>query len=77
MQECLAVFHARGIYCRIESPEGIYTDPQMEELLRTAKPDKTNSELIRMQKEIEAGIGMRTYDKYPGYGFKEHSCIWR
>lgn len=68
VQECLAVFHTQGIYCRIESPEGIYTDPQMETLLRTAKPDKTNSELIRMQKEIEAGICIQPYEKYPGKG---------
>ncbi|MDE5909923.1 MAG: HAD family hydrolase [Lachnospiraceae bacterium] len=68
IQECLSVFHAHGIYCRIEDAEGIYTDPQMEELLRTAKPDKTNSELIRMQKEIEAGITIRSYDQYPGNG---------
>jgi hypothetical protein len=51
IQECLAVFHSHGIYCRIESPEGIFTDPQMESLLRGAKADPANSELIRMQKE--------------------------
>lgn len=53
VQECLSVFHSHGIYCRIETKEGIYTDPQMEALLRNAKPDERNSELIRMQKEIE------------------------
>lgn len=68
IQECLSVFHAHGIYCRIESPEGIYTDSQMEELLRTAKPDKTNSELIRMQKEIEMGVPIQSYDSYLGNG---------
>ncbi|MDE6844587.1 MAG: Cof-type HAD-IIB family hydrolase [Lachnospiraceae bacterium] len=68
IQECLSVFHEHGMYCRIESPEGIYTDPQMEELLRTAKPDKTNSELIRMQKEIEAGIVIKPYEQYPRRG---------
>lgn len=68
IQECLSVFHAHGIYCRIESPEGIYTDPQMEALVRTAEPDKTNSELIRMQKEIETGFAMQPYDRYPGKG---------
>ncbi len=68
IQECLSVFHAHGIYCRIESPEGIYTDPQMEELLRMARPDERNSELIRMQKEIEKGIGIQPYDKYPKKG---------
>lgn len=68
IQECLSIFHAHGMYCRIETPEGIYTDPQMEALLRTAKPDKTNSELIRMQKEIEAGITISPYEEYPGQG---------
>lgn len=43
VQECLEVFHGQGIYCRIESPEGIYTDPQMEALLRSAAPDAANS----------------------------------
>ncbi len=68
IQECLAIFHEYGIYCRIETPEGIYTDPQMEELLKTAKPDKTNSELIRMQKEIEVGIPILPYKEYPQKG---------
>ena len=68
VQECLSVFHSHGIYCRIETKEGIYTDPQMEALLRNAKPDERNSELIRMQKEIEKGIGIQPYDKYPRQG---------
>lgn len=68
IQECLSIFHAHGMYCRIETPEGIYTDPQMESLLKTAKPDKASSELIRMQKEIEAGIAISPYDEYPGQG---------
>lgn len=56
IQECLFVFHEHRMYCRIETPEGVYTDPQMEHLLKTAKPDKGNSELVRMQKELELGI---------------------
>ncbi len=68
IQECLSVFHKHRMYCRIESPEGIYIDPQMEALLKEAKPDKKNSELIRMQKEIETGIAMQTYDQYPQNG---------
>ncbi len=68
IQECLSVFHHHGMYCRIETPEGIYTDPQMEELIKTEKPDKTNSELIRMQKEIEAGIPILPYKEYPKKG---------
>lgn len=68
IQECLSIFHTYGMYCRIESIEGIYTDPQMEELLQAVDPDKTNSELIRMQKEIEAGIAIQPYDQYPQNG---------
>ena len=68
IQECLSIFHANGMYCRIETPEGIYTDPQMEALVRVAKPDKTNSELIRMQKEIEAGLTILPYKEYPRRG---------
>ena len=68
VQECLSVFHSLGMFCRIETPEGIYTDPQMEELLRTASPDPKNSELIRMQKEIESGLTIRKYDEYPRQG---------
>lgn len=68
IQECLSVFHSHNMYCRIETSEGIYTDPQMEELVREAEPDRTNSELIRMQKEIEAGIPIRPYNEYPRRG---------
>lgn len=68
VQECLAVFHANGIFCRIEDDKGIYTDPQMEALLKEARADPANSELIRMQREIEAGILIRPYDQYPGGG---------
>lgn len=68
IQECLHVFHAHGIYCRIENREGIYIDPQMAELLQSADPEKTNSELVRMQKELEKGIPMLPYEQYPGQG---------
>lgn len=68
IQECLSVFHENGMYCRIETPEGIYTDPQMEALLKQTQADRTNSELIRMQKEIEKGIPIRPYAEYPGQG---------
>ncbi len=68
IQECLALFHGHGMYCRIENQEGIYTDPQMEELLKNASADPGNSELIRMQKEIEAGIPIRPYGQYPKKG---------
>lgn len=68
VQECLTVFQSNGIFCRIETTEGIYTDPQMEELLRSASPDPSNSELIRMQKEIESGLNIRKYEEYPRNG---------
>lgn len=68
VQECLEVFHRCGVFCRIETPEGIYTDQQMDELLRTATPDPWNSELIRMQKEMEAGLAIQKYDRYPKKG---------
>ncbi len=68
VQECLTVFHDLGVFCRIETPEGIYTDPQMEALLRSASPDPCNSELIRMQKEIETGIAIQPYERYPRRG---------
>lgn len=68
VQECLSVFHGLGMFCRIETPEGIYTDTQMEALLRSAAPDPKNSELIRMQKELESGLPIRKYEEYPGQG---------
>lgn len=68
IQECLSVFHRHGVYCRIEGAEGIYTDTQMEQLLKTAKPDKSNSELIRMQKELEGILPVYPYEKYPKNG---------
>lgn len=68
VQECLNVFHDLGMFCRIETPEGIYTDPQMEQLLCSATPDPHNSELIRMQKEIERGISIQKYENYPQKG---------
>ena len=68
VQECLTVFHNHGMFCRIETSEGIYTDPQMEALLCSASPDPANSELIRMQKEIESGINIQKYERYPRNG---------
>lgn len=68
IQECLAVFHSFGVYCRIENEEGIYTDPQMEALLKGAEADPSNSELIRMQREIETGLPIRPYEQYPKKG---------
>lgn len=68
VQKCLTLFHQHGIYCRIESKEGIYTDLEMESLLKTAAPDPTNSELIRMQNEISRGIPFQPYENYPKKG---------
>ena len=68
VQECLAVFHGLGMFCRLETPEGVYIDPQMEELLRTADPDPRNSELIRMQRELKSALPLRGYEEYPRQG---------
>ena len=68
VQECLAVFHDLGIFCRIETREGIYTDPQMEALLKSAVPDPRNSELIRMQQELKFKLAAKTYAEYPRQG---------
>lgn len=68
VQECLTAFHDQGIYCRLETREGVYTDPQMEELVRTAAPDLRNSELLRMQRSLEEGLAMRPYADYPRQG---------
>ena len=68
VQECLSVFHRLGVYCRLETPEGIYTDPQMEELLRAAAPDPRNYELLRMQAEMESNLPLRPYAEYPRQG---------
>ena len=68
VQECLAVFHGLGMFCRLETPEGVYIDTQMEKLLRSASPDPRNSELIRMQREFESVIAIRSYVEYPGQG---------
>jgi len=68
VQECIRIFHDLGIFCRIETREGVYTDPQMEELLRSASPHPQNSELIRMQKEMETALEIRRYEDYPGQG---------
>lgn len=68
VQECLSVFHSLGMFCRLETPEGVYIDPQMEALLRTADPDPRNSELIRMQKELQSALAIRSYGEYPRQG---------
>lgn len=68
VQKCLTLFHQHGIYCRIESREGIYTDSEMETLLKTATADRTNSELIRMQNEFSRGIPFQSYENYPKKG---------
>lgn len=68
VQECLTVFHDLGMFCRLETPEGVFIDPRMEELLRAASPDPKNSELIRMQREFESAIPIQGYDAYPRQG---------
>lgn len=68
VQECLDLFHGLGMFCRLETPEGVYIDPQMEELLRSASPDPGNSELIRMQRELQSALAIRNYEEYPRQG---------
>lgn len=68
IQKCLAVFHKFGIYCRIESPEGIYIDSSLQDILTNAAADLSNSELIRMKKELSSGVGVKPYTEYPQKG---------
>lgn len=68
VQECLDVFHRNKIYCRIETREGVYTDPQMEEMICPAVPLPGNAELLRMQRELTEKLGMRPYADYPRQG---------
>ena len=68
VQQCIRVFHDTGLYCHIETREGVYNDPQMEELLRSVSPHPRNSEFIRMQKELETALFMRKYEDYPRQG---------
>lgn len=68
VQECLGVFHGLGMFCRLETPEGVYVDSQMEALLRSASPDPRNAELIRMQQELESRLAVRSYEEYPRQG---------
>ncbi|MDO5410957.1 MAG: HAD family hydrolase [Lachnospiraceae bacterium] len=68
VQYCIDVFHKNHIFCRIESPEGIYTDTAMEELLKRQEADSLNSELIRMQREMESGLDIKRFDAYPHNG---------
>ena len=68
VQECLAVFHGLQMVCRLETPEGVYLDPQMEALLRSASPAPGNAELIRMQQEFASKFPIRGYEAYPRQG---------
>lgn len=68
VQECLALFHSLGMFCRLETSEGVYIDSQMGKLLRSASPDPRNSELIRMQKELQSALTIRNYEEYPRQG---------
>lgn len=68
IQKCLEVFHRFGIYCCIESPEGIYIDSCLQEILTSATADLSNSELIRMKKELDSDVGVKPYTKYPHRG---------
>lgn len=68
VQACLSAFHSQGVYCRLETPDGLYTDPQMEALVRLAVPDPKNSELLRMQAELRSNLPLRSYAEYPRQG---------
>ncbi len=68
IQKCLKVFHKFGIYCRIESPEGIYIDDSLQEILTGAAADLSNSELVRMKKELDSDAGVKPYTEYPRMG---------
>lgn len=68
VHKCMDILHRFGVYCRIEDPYGMYMDCEMEELVKRAVPSKTNSELIRMKKELETGIGIQPYAKYSRQG---------
>lgn len=50
VQECMKILHKFGVYCRIEAPNEIYMDTQMEELVKNAIINELNPELIRMKK---------------------------
>ncbi|MDE7311617.1 MAG: Cof-type HAD-IIB family hydrolase [Eubacterium sp.] len=68
IQNCLQVFHKFGIYCRIESPEGIYIDNRLQEILMSAAAELSNSELVRMKKELASDAGVKPYTEYPRKG---------
>ncbi len=68
IQKCLEIFHRFGIYCRIESPEGIYIDSSLQEILRSAEADLSNSEFIRMKKELASDAGVELYTEYSRKG---------
>ncbi len=68
VQECIGILHRYGIYCRLEDPHGMYMDREMEELVRRTVPNSRNSELIRMKKELETGIGIQPYARYARKG---------
>lgn len=68
VQECLRIFHKHDVYCRIEDKKGVYIDKKMEELLKIAKVNPANSELVRMQKEMEGMLDIYPFDRYEKKG---------
>ena len=68
IKKCLEIFHRFGIYCRIESPEGIYIDDSLQAIFTSATADLSNSELIRMKRELDSDVGVKPYTKYPHKG---------
>lgn len=68
IQECLGIFHKFGIWCRIESREGIFIDSTLQKILTDSSAEPTNSELIRMKKELSMDTGVKLYSEYPKKG---------
>ena len=68
VQECLEIFHGLGIFCRLETPDGIYLDQEMEALVASAHPDPANFELLRMQAELQSALPIRPYAEYDRRG---------
>lgn len=68
VQECLDTFHGLGIFCRLETPEGVYIDAETAALVASAEPDPRNFELLRMRAELQSALPIQPYARYPHQG---------
>lgn len=68
VQRCLRIFHENNVFCRIESEDGIFIDKEMEELIAGSDKKGSNSELERMQQELESNLNILRYDEYKHTG---------